>query len=164
VKRVVPVHNGDMSDIDTGSASITIDRPPAEVFAVVSDVTRMGEWSPENTACRWVGGADGPALGVRFEGDNVAKIGPLTLKKWTTTSEITGCEPGEVFEFVAEGYTTWRFEFAEVDGATRLTESYSYPAYGGWQKLVYSVLARRPAVMAKGVEATLAGVKSALEG
>jgi Polyketide cyclase / dehydrase and lipid transport len=153
-----------MSGTATGSASISIDRPCADVFALVSDITRMGEWSPENTGCRWVDGADGPALGARFEGDNIAKVGPITLKKWTTTSEITAYEPGEVFEFVAEGYTTWRFELAEFDGGTRLTESYSYPAYKGWQKLVYGVLARRPVVMAKGVEATLAGVKSAVEG
>ena len=30
-----------------GSASTTINRPAAEVFAAVADVTRMGEWSPE---------------------------------------------------------------------------------------------------------------------
>ena len=40
---------------------------------------------------------------VRSESvDNEAKLGPITLKKWTTTSEITAYEPGEVFEFVTE--------------------------------------------------------------
>ena len=55
--------------------------------------------------------ATGPAVGARFEGDNIAKAGPMTLKKWTTTSEITQCTPNQVFEFVAEGFTTWRYEY-----------------------------------------------------
>ena len=87
----------------TGSASITIDRPVAEVFAAVSDITRMGEWSPECVACRWADGVEGPAVGSKFSGDNVAKAGPITLKKWTTTSEITACEPNAVFEFWPRG-------------------------------------------------------------
>ena len=105
-----------------GSASIVINRPAPEVFAAVVDITRMGEWSPECIAGRWVPPATGPALGARFEGDNAATAGPLTLKRWTTTSEITAYAPNELFEFVAESYTTWRYELAELDGATSGSE------------------------------------------
>ena len=73
----------------------------------------MGEWSPECVACRWVGDATGPAVGAKFEGDNVAAIGPITLKRWTTTSEVVDAEPNASFEFIAEGYSTWRYEFAD---------------------------------------------------
>ena len=66
-----------MPRTSTGSASVHIDRPPAEVWAAVTDVTRMGEWSPECVAARWVGGATGPAAGAVFEGDNEAKVGKL---------------------------------------------------------------------------------------
>ena len=69
----------------TGSASTTIDRPPNEVFAVIADITRTGEWSPEFVAGRWAAGATGPAVGARFEGDNKIAIAGLTMKKWTTT-------------------------------------------------------------------------------
>ena len=41
----------------TESATTTIAAPIGEVFAAVTDATRMGEWSPECVACRWVGGA-----------------------------------------------------------------------------------------------------------
>ena len=146
-----------------GSTSITIDRPSAEVFAAVADITRMGEWSPECTGGRWVAPAEGPAVGAKFEGDNVAKVGPVTLKRWTTTSEVTACAPGEVFEFVAEGYTTWRFELTEHDGVTTVTESFSHAPYGGWQKFVYGTLLRREAAMVAGMGKTLARIKEVLE-
>lgn len=152
-----------MSELVTGSASVVIHRPSAEVFDAIADVTRIGEWSPETIGARWVGGADGPAVGVRFEGDNEAKLGPITLKKWTTTSEITSCEPGAVFEFVTEGYTTWRYEFSAEGSATRVTESVSYPAYEGWQRFAYETVARRSTAIVAGMQRTLERLKAALE-
>ncbi len=146
-----------------GSARIVINRPASAVFDAIADVTRMGEWSPECTSGRWVLPATGPAGGAKFEGDNVASAGPITLKRWTTTSEITDCVPGKVFEFVAEEYTTWRYELEEQDGVTTVTESYRFPEYEGWQKLVYGTLVRRPKSMVTGMEQTLARIKAAVE-
>ena len=146
-----------------GSASVVINRPASEVFEAISNITRMGEWSPECVAGRWVAPATGPEVGAVFEGDNVAAVGPVTLKKWTTSSEVTACEPGAVFEFVAEGYTTWRYELAEHDGVTTVTESFGFPPYEGWQKFVYSTLMRRDRSMVKGMEKTLARIKASLE-
>jgi hypothetical protein len=146
-----------------GSASTVIKCPIPVVFDAVSDVTRMGEWSPECTGGRWVAPATGPALGAKFEGDNIARIGPVTLKKWTTTSEITDYEPNEVFEFVAEGYTSWRYEFRDHDGATSITESFSHEPRKGWQKFVYDTVARRSAGMVNGMEQTLTRMRQTLE-
>ncbi len=146
-----------------GSASIMIDRPVTDVFAAVSDIARMGEWSPECVACRWVDGVDGPAVGSEFTGDNVAKVGPVTLKKWTTTSKITGYEHNAVFEFVAEGYSTWRYEFEDREGSTVVTESFSFPPPVGVQKFLYETVMRRSTSMVKGMEATLGRLKAALE-
>jgi uncharacterized protein YndB with AHSA1/START domain len=146
-----------------GSASTVVHRPVSEVFAALADVTRMGEWSPECTAGRWVGPATGPALGARFEGDNVATLGPLTLKRWTTTSEVTEYVPDEVFAFIVEGFTTWRYEFQDRDGATSVTESYRHPPRTGWQKFAYDTVARRPAAMVAGMQQTLDRVGRTLE-
>ena len=146
------------------SATTVINRPAAEVFAAVADITRMGEWSPECIAGRWVAPATGPAAGARFEGDNLAKAGPITLKKWTTTSEVTELVPDEVFEFVTEGYTTWRYELVERDGATTLTETYGHQPHVAWQRFLYDTVARRSVGMVKGMEPTLARIKASLEG
>jgi len=146
-----------------GSASIVVNRQPAEVFQALADVTRMGDWSPECTGGRWIDPATGPAVGATFEGDNVAKAGPITLKSWTTTSEITEYEPDRIIEFLAAGQTTWRYELEDRDGATSVTESFSHDPYQGWQKWVYGVLAQREKAMVKGMQRTLARLKATLE-
>lgn len=146
-----------------GSATIAIDRPVGEVFAAIADVTRMGEWSPECVAGRWVAPATGPEVGAEFEGDNVAKLGPITLKRWTTTSKVTECVPDEVFEFVASGYTTWRYEFDHAGGSTLVTESFSHADYSGFQGFLYGTLMRRGSAMVKGMQRTLGRVKAQLE-
>ena len=137
-------------------------RSPDQVWAALADVTRMGEWSPECIACRWVDGATGPATGASFEGDNVAKVGGRVMKRWTTTSTVAACEPGTVFEFVAEGYTTWRYEFAAEGDGTRVTETFSY-APKGFQGFVYETLLRRGSMMTKGMQATLDRAKAVIE-
>ena len=147
----------------TGSASIVIDRAPTEVWAAVADITRMGEWSPECTAGRWKGDAAGPAVGAMFEGDNVAKIAGRTVKAWTTTSKVTACEPGVVFEFSAEGYTTWRYEFTAQGNGTRVTESFSFVPRGA-SGFIYKYLLGRRRMMVKGMQATLARIKKGVEG
>ena len=152
-----------MTETVEGTASIVVERPLHEVWDAVAEVDRIGEWSPENTGARWIDGADGPAGGARFEGDNEAKAGPLTLKRWTTTSEVTACEPGEVFEFVAEDFTRWRYEFDADGEGTKVTESFSHPQYGRWQRFVFNLAGSRQRAMVKGMETTLAGLKAALE-
>ena len=150
-----------MTDHTTGRAETTIARPPAAVFAAVSDITRMGEWSPETTACRWVD--DRRGVGATFEGDNVASLGPITLKRWTTTCEVTACNEPSVFEFVAEGATTWRFEFTADGDGTRVVESFSHPATTGFQRVMYNALGSRRKAMIAGMEQTLARLRAVLE-
>jgi uncharacterized protein YndB with AHSA1/START domain len=146
-----------------GTARITIARPRAEVFSAVTDVSRMGEWSPECTGGSWDDPATGPAAGATFTGHNEAKVGPVVLKRWTTRSEVTAYEQDSLFEFVTEGTTTWRYEFEDDDSGTLVTESYSSPPYQGWERLVYGVLAQRSKNLLRGVEETLARMKQRLE-
>ena len=147
----------------TGSASVVINRDPAAVFALITDVTRTGEWSPECIAGRWVGDATGPAVGAKFEGDNTLVIGGMTLKRWTTTSEVTECVHGERFAFLAEEYTTWRYVLEPVGDGTRVTESFDFTAASATQRFLYETIARRPASMVKGMQKTLDRMKAHLE-
>lgn len=148
--------------MSTGSASITINATPQQVWAAIADVTRMGEWSPECVACRWVDAATGPAIGARFEGDNEARVFGRVAKRWTTVSEVSGCEPGRLFEFVAEGMSTWRYDLEPLGTGTKVTESFWYEAQGV-QSLIYNVLLRRPAAMTKGMGRTLERIKAGVE-
>ena len=146
-----------------GSASVVVNRSPEVVFAAISDITRTGEWSPECTGGRWVEGAAGAAVGAKFEGDNKLAVAGRTLKKWTTTSEVTECVEGKVFAFVAEEYTTWRYELEPAGDGTKVTESFSFTAKTPMQKFLYETLTRRPASMTKGLQRTLNRIKEVLE-
>ena len=103
--------------------SIEISAPQEKVYDLVSDVTRMGEWSPECARCEWTGEAVGPAVGARFKGHN--KRG---LMRWSNTPTVTAADPGKVFAFSrtapGAGEVVWRYEMAPSDGGTTLTESY----------------------------------------
>ncbi len=146
-----------------GSVSIEIQRDPMTVFEVISDVTRMGEWSPECTAGRWTGGATAPAVGAEFDGDNRVALLGVTLKRWTTTSKVTKCVPGEVFEFVSAGYTTWRYDLEPSGSGTKVTESYEHEDPKGLQGFAYEKIVRRPAALERGMRRTLEQMKAAIE-
>jgi uncharacterized protein YndB with AHSA1/START domain len=102
------------------TVSKTIGAPPETVFALVSDVTRMGEWSPETTKVTWVGEVSTPTVGTRFKGSNA--IGKV---RWSTKPTITSIVPGQEFTFKVPGKSgaEWTYRFESVDGGTLVTES-----------------------------------------
>ena len=104
----------------THEASIEIDASPLAVYELVSDVTRMGEWSPEATGADWIDGGTGKA-GDWFEGHN--KAGD---REWSRACEVATAEPGKDFTFVVGGVeencTWWSYEMEAVGTGTRLTE------------------------------------------
>ena len=101
------------------SGSVVVARQPDEVYDMVADVTRMGEWSPVCKACRWDTG-DAPEVGARFTGRN-----ELPDRTWETTSEVVVADRGREFAFVvSETGTRWGYQFHPVDGGTRITESW----------------------------------------
>lgn len=63
--------------------SVTIDRPPAQVFAVVNDLSRFNEWSPwhpldPDARYRFEGPASGPGATMHWQGK--AEVGAGTLR------------------------------------------------------------------------------------
>ncbi|MEO0495404.1 MAG: SRPBCC family protein [Actinomycetota bacterium] len=91
------------------------------IYDLLADVTRMGEWSPENHTCTWKEGFDSPVIGAEWLGDNIH--GEF---EWQTEGRITEAERGQVFAFDAKVgdfvFSTWRYEFEPIDGGTRVTE------------------------------------------
>ena len=69
-------------------ASIEIAASPETVYDLVSDVTRMGEWSPESTGAEWIDGGAGNK-GDWFEGHN--KSGD---NEWTRACQVAAAERG----------------------------------------------------------------------
>lgn len=104
----------------TFSAAIVIARTPRDLYDMVSDVTRMGEWSPVCTACWW-DDSDGPRVGAWFTGRNELP----TREPWETRSLVVAASPGEEFAFAVGGiWARWGYTFAPTADGTLVTESW----------------------------------------
>ena len=97
---------------------------PLELYELVADVGRMGEWSPETEACTWSGGATGPAVGAKFKGTN--RNG---RKKWSTDCSVVVAEPGKAFAFEVKAgpfkVARWTYTFDGSGDACRVTETWT---------------------------------------
>src|SRR5581483_11251812 len=101
--------------------SRTIAATPEAVYAAISDVTRMGEWSEECYACEWRDGSAGPVVGATFDGHN--RHG---TNEWTTQATVIEADPGRAFAFECRmmdfHYSTWGYRIEPTDGGCRVTE------------------------------------------
>lgn len=104
------------------SASIEIQAPPERVWDLVSDPTRMPEWSPQ---CRkTIVRGKGP-VGVGTTTMNINRRGLLF---WPTRAKIKEFEPNRRFAFkIAENGTIWSYDLEPTATGTRLTESRHAP-------------------------------------
>jgi len=113
------------------SDSISINRRPVDVYAIVSDVSRIGELSPVCRSGEWDDPDQAGTEGAWFTGRNA--IGEFT---WDTRCRVTAAVPGLEFTFINHGpngdteLVRWGYAFeAEGDG-TKATESWQVlPAY-----------------------------------
>ena len=109
-----------------GEARLHVNVASDKLYDLVSDVTRMGEWSPETFRCQWLDGVTAPAVGARFKGTNRRRF-----FRWSTKPRVVTAEPGREFAFVVNlvvfnrEMTKWRYEFEPAaDGGTDVTESF----------------------------------------
>jgi uncharacterized protein YndB with AHSA1/START domain len=107
---------------DTVSVGRVVAAAPDVVWAMVADLTRMCEWSPENTRCEWIGRSTGPVVGARFRGTN-----ENGKKKWKTVGTIVDAQPGKSFAFEIKagpfGVARWEYRFDATDiGGCNVTE------------------------------------------
>lgn len=106
---------------DRMEISRDIAAPPEEVYAAISDVTRMGEWSQECHSCQWHEGFDGPVVGATFDGHNRAGE-----NEWTSQGKVVEAEPGRAFAFEVSmmdfHYATWGYRIEPTATGSRVTE------------------------------------------
>lgn len=153
------------------SDSIRIGRSAAEVYAMVSDVARMGELSPVCTSCTWDDASQARKEGAWFTGHNA--IGTFT---WDTHCKVVSAVPGRDFTFVNYGppgkveLVRWGYAFEDHGGETTVTESWrvlpAYPDYVTADDPSADVATRLDgmATMAReGIRDTLANLKRVAE-
>ncbi|MEX2100842.1 MAG: SRPBCC family protein [Acidimicrobiia bacterium] len=156
----------DLSEF-TASGTMVIAADPETLYDMVSDVTRMGEWSPACQSCAWdaesLDGGDRPAVGSWFTGKN--KLGDF---EYETRCEVTVADRGKEFTWVVggaeEGAAQWRYTFAAVDGGTEVEESSALLRLSGFftdmpEDRLREIVARNQA----GIRTTLENLKAAAE-
>ena len=113
-----------IQDFDHDSVSLRMRATPDELYAIVSDVTRTPEFSPEIIECTWLDGATGPAVGARFKARNKMPNRPAFSNK----PVVTVADPGREFAFSRTepfgGTVEWRYRFEPDGDGTLVTESY----------------------------------------
>lgn len=149
-----------MADIEVAE---TVQAPATTLYELVSDLPRMGEWSPENTGGKWVRGATGPAVGARFRGTNRNGVAI-----WMTSVTITAADPGRRFafdvDFLGVPISTWEYAFSEGSGGCVVTERWT-DRRPGWMRASSIATGVRDRTLhnRRNMEETLRKLKSAAE-
>jgi hypothetical protein len=146
------------------SDSIVVERSAEDLYDMISDVTRMGEWSPICKECWWEEGG-GPRAGAWFIGRNV-----LPEREWKTRSEVVVADRGREFAFQVGGsFVRWGYRFTEVPGGTEITESWDFLPDGAaffaerFGDDAQAQIDDREEKARRGIPATLAAIKRAAE-
>ena len=108
------------------AVTIHVNASPDKVWELVSDVTKIGRYSPETFEAEWLDGADGPAVGAKFRG-HVKRNGKGPIY-WTTCT-VLASEPGREFAFAVGGsaekpLNVWRYQLETSGDGTDVTESF----------------------------------------
>ncbi len=139
---------------------------PRTVWSLVTDLPRMGEFSPENDGGHWTGGATGPAVGAEFRGVN-----HNGEREWWTRVRVVECVPPRRFTFDVRTpfgvrVSRWSYEIVPTPAGCRLTEHW-YRVGGRFIRRFMGprVTGRtdRPGYNVRSIEHTLAAVKAAAE-
>ncbi|MFI8308361.1 SRPBCC family protein [Streptomyces sp. NPDC085927] len=116
------------------SASVHVTAPPEKVYALVSDMERSREWSPECTGGSWSSGLPG-TVGAVFRGENlrsgdVVAWAPVVRGTWFTECEVIAADPGHTFQWSMRNSTgvkqdsVWAYDIEPADGGSTLTHRF----------------------------------------
>ena len=150
----------------TGQVTVHVEAPPDAVYALVADVTRIGEFSPECRGAAWLDGATEARRGARFRVRNVAN----KVSRWSRRCEVLTADPGREFTFqtvptaLYPDATVWRYRLEPADGGTEVTESYEIVKLPPrWLGALYLRLLPHHADMRPHMQRTLGAVKRTAE-
>ena len=97
--------------------------PVDRVWSLVTDLPRMGEWSPENQGGEWLNGAAGPAVGVEFKGRN-----SNGKRSWSTKVKVVEFDAPRKFSFALmvgrSNWCDWVYEVEPTATGSRVTHSW----------------------------------------
>jgi hypothetical protein len=148
------------------SDSIHVPLDAAQTYALVADVTRMGEWSPICKECWWDDDAEVGRVGAWFTGRNVSPE-----RTWEARCEVVTADRGREFSWeVNRGWARWGFRIEAADGGALLTQEWAFLPKGiaSFNKRFGSdaeaEIAKRSEAAKAGIPSTLAAIRRTAEG
>ena len=103
---------------------VTVDADIDDVWAIVRDVTRVGEWSHECVGAEWLPDATVATPGARFRGRNRSG-----MFRWGRVCEIVSADPYELVWITVPttfypDSSEWRITLSEADAGTRISQQF----------------------------------------
>ncbi len=147
-----------------GQVTIPMSASATTIWALVSDITRIGEFSPETFEAEWLGSADGPGVGNRFRGH--VKRNQKGPTYWTECV-VSDSEPGRVFGFDVivqnKPINHWEYRLDPRGDTTDVTESFRL-ANTTPNRLYWTLLGRwRSRTNLDGMRSTLERIRAIAE-
>ena len=142
----------------TGETSIDIEASPESVYAILTDLTRISELSPECYKAEWEGDGTSAVVGAKFRGYN-----DNGGNKWDQGCVVVAAEPGKEWSFEVPGDdgrgTIWRYQIQATSDGCRVTESFDSPLLDGefFQKI------NRHKLLLDNIAQSLANLKAVAE-
>jgi uncharacterized protein YndB with AHSA1/START domain len=97
-------------------AQIDINAPVDKVWALISDFSRMPQWSPQ---CRLM-----KSFGTLRQGTRTINLNRRNFLYWPTTSTVTEVIPEKKLAFrVNTNNTVWSYELEPTESGTRVVET-----------------------------------------
>jgi dimethylaniline monooxygenase (N-oxide forming) len=127
---------------------------------MISDVTRMGQWSPECYRAMWLTSRRG--TGAPFLGLNKDRG-----LRWASPAIVTESERGRVFAFRAASEVLWRYRLTPENEGCVLVEERIASGEFRWVKAAYRLFLggydRRMHVLRAGMQSTVDRIRAAAE-
>ncbi|GAB3829219.1 SRPBCC family protein [Kribbella italica] len=145
------------------SESIQVATAPAAVYALITDLPRMSEWSPECTRVTWRGSAPYGVVGSRFIGHN--RVGAA---RWFTQGVVTEALVDRRFTFHIHfgpvPISDWSYELAPAaDGTCVVTESWTDRRPRPLRRAFALAFGQRAPRNEHGIHTTLVNLKATAE-
>jgi Polyketide cyclase / dehydrase and lipid transport len=160
-------------------ASIDVACTPLEAWRLATDITRIGEFSPECIGAAWIDGASGAEMGARFEGTNrIFDQATDTEYLWIRPCTVTAARPPKHFSYtVGDRYdgspaTQWDVLIEPSQVGCRLSQRFRHLSrrLSGLRHMADEDLARAEAIvndrergLLDGINQTLRTMKELLE-
>ena len=108
-----------------GRCETTTTAPAEDVWRILADPSRLGEWSHETSGGTWLDGATTARPGARFAASNQAG-----RFRWTRISEIVDADEPRVLAWrtipsaTKRDSTEWRITLEPIEGDTRIVQTF----------------------------------------